>query len=107
MIHYQPYRSGRLFGIRYYFEAAGDALPAHTHEPWDLHNFVMLKGSCLFVAEGVCHQIKTGDVFDFDGRVAHRIEAVEPSEAISFFLNGEPLQYVNLPVSELSGSIGQ
>lgn len=105
MIHYEAYKSGRLFGIRYRFECAGDALPEHAHQDWDLHNVVVLKGSCDFVSQGRRQQIQLGSVFDFDGRVPHQIIAREPAETISFFLNGEPVQYANLSASELSGTI--
>lgn len=105
MIHYETYKSGKLYGIRYQFESAGDALPEHVHEAPELHNLVVLKGSCDFISRGLTHHLRCGVVFDFDGRIPHRIVACEPTETMSFFLNGEPHEYVNLPASELSGII--
>lgn len=105
MTHYDIYRSGRVFAMRYRFESAGDAIPEHAHQDWAFHNVVVLKGSCAFESQGTTRILRAGEVFDFDGRIPHRISACEPTESIHFFLNGEPADYVNVPASDLSGSI--
>ncbi|HXN95986.1 MAG TPA: cupin domain-containing protein [Candidatus Acidoferrales bacterium] len=96
MTHFQFYRSGALFGIRYRFEA-GESLPAHVHDATSVHNTIVLKGSCDFVEEGRTVRLSAGEVFDFDGTVRHRIVANEPCEILNLFLNGEPEGYDTLP----------
>lgn len=105
MITYKHYHSGQLFGIRYQFEK-GDVLPAHSHEPELFHNIIVLKGRCRFVGEmSLSWELKAGDVFDFHGELKHSIEALETSELLHLFLNGEPESYKKLPASERQGVI--
>src|SRR5262245_56545812 len=103
--HFQHYRSGTLYGMRYRFDASGDAIPAHTHDATTAHNVCVLRGSVEIRFQNETRRLRTGDVFDFDGTRLHGIVATEPAEILNLFLNGIPPGYDTLPAYELEGTL--
>lgn len=108
MTHFKWYRSGKLFGIRYDFDKAGDGLPTHSHGDETAHNVIVLRGRIIFIngRRGDPQIILTpGMIFDFEWRNNHTIFAGEDdSSVLHMFLNGCPKDYNNMPASEQSGS---
>lgn len=106
MLTFKHYRSGSLYGIRYCFSCAGEAVPEHMHDETTAHNIVVLQGQVnLTFDQGDFKTLSAGDICDFDWSRPHRIVASEPSTIINFFLNGMPEGYDRLPPSELDGVI--
>jgi quercetin dioxygenase-like cupin family protein len=104
MTHFQHYKSGHVFGIRYRFDAKGDCIPRHKHDPSHAHNIVVIRGSILLIMDGSASVCLPG-VHDFDWTQPHEISALEKdSEVLHLFLNGQPEGYDTLPESELRGS---
>lgn len=104
MTHFQHYLSGKVFGIKYIFDLAGDGLPYHTHEADTVHNVLVMRGMVKVVFDGETIYLREGDVYDFDGSLNHGIIAMEPDSCIlNLFLNGQPEEYKTLPESELFG----
>lgn len=104
MTHFEHYHSGDVYGIRYWFDAAGDCIPAHAHLRELAHNIIVLSGSVMFSTEGEdARPLIAGTVFDFDWSVRHKITALERAEVLHIFLNGRPEGYERLPPQELKG----
>lgn len=104
MIQFEFYESGDLFGLRYLFTQAGDALPRHQHELDTAHNIIVLSGCVRFVSDSQICLLSAGEVFDFDGSQLHVIEAIESgSRILNLFLQGIPEGYAQLPQSERKG----
>jgi quercetin dioxygenase-like cupin family protein len=83
MIRYTNYVSGNLVGVRYDFEQQGDALPEHAHDENSLHNVIVLAGSVRVTGPSLPEAtLVAGDVFDFDGKLPHRIEALRNGSTI-------------------------
>lgn len=105
MTHFQHYKSGQVFGIRYRFDAKGDCIPRHQHVPSHAHNIVVVKGSILLLMDGTASVCLPG-VYDFDWTQPHEINALENnSEVLHLFLNGQPEGYDALPPHELRGTL--
>jgi quercetin dioxygenase-like cupin family protein len=106
MVRFKHYRSGGLYGIRYWFDSVGDAIPEHAHDTTTTHNITVLAGMVDLV-RGSTHRLLTaGEVFDFDGAERHRIEAVKAASSIlNLYLNGIPPGYDTLPAHELQGTL--
>jgi hypothetical protein len=105
MTHFEHYRSGQVFGIRYRFDAKGDCIPRHAHIPSHAHNIVVLKGSIMLVMDATS-SVCFPSVYDFDWTLPHEIQALENnSEVLHLFLNGQPQGYDSLPDNELRGTL--
>lgn len=104
MTHFEHYKSGQVFGIRYRFDAPGDGIQRHTHEITHAHNIVVIRGSILLLMDNGANVCPPG-VHDFDWSKPHEITALEDnSEVLHLFLNGQPEGYDTLPESELRGT---
>lgn len=105
MTHFEHYKSGQVFGIRYRFDARGDGIPIHKHDPTHAHNIVVMRGSVLLVTEDGSRECKPG-MHDFDWALPHAVIAAEDnSEVLHLFLNGQPEGYDTLPEAELRGTL--
>lgn len=104
MTRFEHYQSGKLYGIRYWFDKDGDGIPEHAHDPVLAHNIIVLKGTVLFEA-GLNHRVTlhAGEVFDFDWSRRHKITAITPASVLHVFLHGQPEGYDRLPPEELRG----
>jgi quercetin dioxygenase-like cupin family protein len=101
--HFEHYKSGHVFGIRYRFDERGDGIPKHSHPPVLAHNIVIMRGSVLLTTDDEDYVCGPG-VHDFDWSKPHEISALEDhTEALHLFLNGQPEGYDSLPESELRG----
>jgi hypothetical protein len=107
MVRFKHYRSGRLYGIQYWFDRVNDQLPEHAHDASTFHNIVCLGGVVFLIYhDGEPHRIGAGEIYDFDGSRRHRIVAASPdSVIINFYLNGMPEGYDRLPPEELQGVV--
>lgn len=105
--HYQHYRSGQLYGIHYRFDAKGDGIPPHEHDPVLAHNIIVLTGRVQLQVHGdPPRELNAGDVVDFDWTKRHGIFALEAgSSVLHLMLNGMPEGYDRLPESDLRGHI--
>lgn len=105
MTHFQHYKSGQAFGIRYLFDSRGDRIPKHAHDPELAHNLIVIRGSVLLMIGDERKTCLPG-IHDFDWSVPHEIIAAEDnSETLHLFLNGQPRGYDTLPDSELRGTL--
>jgi quercetin dioxygenase-like cupin family protein len=105
MTRFKHYRSGALYGIRYWFDGTGDCIPAHIHEITHAHNIVVLEGSVMFSTEQHAIPLVAGTVFDFDWTQRHKISALERASVLHLFLNGMPQGYDSLPAHEIEGEL--
>lgn len=103
MTRFEHYQSGKIYGIRYWFDAAGDGIPAHVHPPELAHNIIVLSGSVMLSTEKGATPLLSGRVFDFDWSTHHKITALEKAEVLHLFLHGRPEGYERLPPHELRG----
>lgn len=95
MIHWRTYCNGKLWGIAYLFEHAGDALPRHRHDEEDRHNVIILAGS--IEVEGT--RAATGDIID-ELPEWHSIVALEPNtRLLNLYINGLPVGATGEPAS--------
>jgi hypothetical protein len=105
MTRFEHYKSGQVYGIRYRFDGRGDGIPKHSHCAALAHNIVVTRGSLLLITDDGAHVCAPG-VHDFDWSKPHEISALEDNtEAIHFFLHGQPEGYDTLPESELRGTL--
>lgn len=106
MTRFEWYRSGHLFGIRYWLESVGDQIPEHMHAQDHEHNIIVLDGSIHLHQAGQRSAHYTGEVLDFDGTKPHRIVArMMETQLLHLFLHGMPQGYDGLPESEHRGVI--
>jgi hypothetical protein len=107
--HFKHYKSGKIFGIIYSFDKAGDGIRMHMHPTEDMeHNTVVLNGSILLYGPNGSFQrlVKTGQILDFDSTLPHEIAALEDGTVIiNTFLQGQPEGYDELPPHELQGTL--
>jgi quercetin dioxygenase-like cupin family protein len=90
VIRFQYYRTGTVFGIRYWFEHAGEQLPEHVHDATTVHNTICLYGAVQLVLADTARRIDAGEITDFDGTQPHRIVALEPASILNLLVNGMP-----------------
>ena len=105
--HFQHYKSGNIFGIKYNFDNVGDGIPEHQHDSTHAHNMVATRGAVeiYFPTTKTTINLVAGETFDFDWTQPHGIKAIEDnSSIINFFLYGQPEGYDTLPPEELQGS---
>jgi len=104
--HFEHYKSGQVFGIRYWFYSHGDAIPKHAHEAELAHNLIVMRGSVMVLTDQ-CPRICGPGVYDLEWSQPHEIVALEDRcETIHLFLNGQPHGYDSLPDNELRGILG-
>ena len=104
MIHFEHYRSGQVYGIRYTIEHAEDMLPVHSHPPELAHNIIVMKGRVILSVAGQTIFLNAGDVKDFDWQKQHTVIARDDdTRVLHIFLNGMPEGYDKLPAHELKG----
>lgn len=104
MTKFEHYLSGKVFGIKYIFEAVDDGLPRHAHDASTTHDVCVLRGEVKILFDDQTTYLRAGDVYDFDGRREHAIRAITPGACIlNLFLNGQPEDYKTLPSCELKG----
>jgi hypothetical protein len=90
------YVSGQIFGMRYNFPRAGDALKRHAHEPALRHNVIVLLGSVS--VNGNAYAV--GDIVEL-GAEEHDVTAlVDDTTTLHLYYNGMPAGYAELPESE-------
>jgi len=101
---FEHYLSGGVFGIKYVFDTVNDGLPRHTHDAVTAHNVVVLRGEVKVLFDDETKYLQAGDIYDLDGSRPHAIRAVTPGACIfNAFLNGQPVEYKDLPPYELKG----
>lgn len=105
MTRFEHYKSGQVFGIRYWFDLKGDRIPRHSHDPTHAHNIVVIRGS-IWVATEEQSRLCTQGVHDIDWAAPHEvIAAVEDTEVFHLFLNGQPAGYETLTPEDLRGTL--
>jgi len=105
MTHFEHYKSGTVFGIRYRFDAVDDRIPLHAHTAELAHNIVVIRGSIMLVMPTGQRACMPG-IHDFDWAQPHEIFALEDhTETLHLFVNGQPQGYDTLPESELRGTL--
>ena len=104
MLRYKYYHSGRVYGILYTFECAGECLPEHAHDASTAHNIIVLHGQLKLVfGDDDFRVISAGEVVDFDWTRRHRIIASTAAVILNLFLHGMPDGYDEIPENELEG----
>lgn len=104
MTHFEHYKSGQVFGVRYRFDARGDRIPQHAHPAELAHNLIVMWGSVALIM-GEQRKTCLPGIHDFDWSQPHEIIALEDHcETLHLFLNGQPEGYNSLPESELRGT---
>lgn len=100
------YRSGSLFGIRYWMRR-GEEIPVHVHAEAEFeHNIMVLRGTVRLQIEGRASMLTEGQILDFDGAKPHSIMCMsDAAMTVHLFLHGMPKGYDQLPESEHQGSL--
>ena len=89
MLKSSVYRSGKLWGALYEFDATGDTVPAHAHDKEnDHHNVVCLKGRVRIPEFEII--LEAGDIAEIDCTKEHSVVALEPSKTLHVCINGRP-----------------
>jgi hypothetical protein len=103
---FEHYESGSLYGVRYTFREGERLWPhAHAAETADqAHNIIVLQGSVIF--DGAEKRLLTaGDIYDFDGSLAHSIFAPEPAVILNLMLHGKPASFADYTNDQKRGEI--
>jgi quercetin dioxygenase-like cupin family protein len=88
MLHQSGVMFGRLQGIFYDFDDAGDVLPMHTHGPSDAHITIVNRGSIKAHGYGWEMELKPGQVANWEVGQAHEFTALEPNSRIINIVKG-------------------
>ena len=75
----RPLQLGKLNGVIYDFEVAGDELPRHVHTEVDVHISICARGSLKAFGDGWETEIKAGAVLDWEPGQYHGFIALEPN----------------------------
>ncbi len=102
MIVYRAYRFGGIYGMRYHFGRAGDALPVHSHAR-DTHNLICLQGAVWLRLGARRLRVNAGEIHEFDGLIEHTVEALEPAETLHLYEHGRPADFQD----DFIGTIGK
>ena len=73
---------GKLTGVIYNFDDAGDELPLHVHGEHDIHITVVARGSFRCFGHGWERVLSTGEVLDWDVGQHHGFIALEPNSRL-------------------------
>lgn len=79
MLHSTTISFGKLSGVIYDADVAGDILPTHTHTEEDIHITIIARGSFKVHGDGWEMTAKAGDVIDWEVGQAHELIALEPN----------------------------
>ena len=63
--------------------AAGSRMPAHSHEQEQIVH--VLEGRIRLIADGVPHELSTGDSFYVGSNVPHRVETLSATRVLDTF----------------------
>jgi quercetin dioxygenase-like cupin family protein len=74
--------AGRLSGIVYTFEKAGDVLPMHTHTERDAHITIVARGKIRAHGNEWEAEYSAGAVIDFPSNQSHEFVALEDNSRI-------------------------
>jgi quercetin dioxygenase-like cupin family protein len=74
--------AGKLSGIIYTFEKAGDVLPMHTHQEGDAHITIVARGKIKAHGNDWSEEYMAGAVIDFPSDQSHEFIALEDNSRI-------------------------
>lgn len=77
-----PLSAGRLSGVVYTFEKAGDVLPMHTHSHLDAHITIVARGKIKARGNGWETEYSAGAVIDFPANQSHEFIALEDNSRV-------------------------
>ena len=97
----------RNYGVFYFFEKVGDALPPHIHPPEEDHTVLVLQGRAIVRYPTMAVELAPGESFMVDGRIRHSVAALEPNTATFHgYVNGRPSFYDGLAKDNFEGTLG-
>lgn len=77
-----PINAGKLSGIIYTFEQAGDVLPMHTHTEGNAHITIVARGRVKAHGNDWSAEYSAGAVVDFPANQSHEFVALEDNTRI-------------------------
>jgi quercetin dioxygenase-like cupin family protein len=77
-----PLVAGKLSGIVYTFEQAGDVLPMHTHQEGNAHITIVARGRVKAHGNEWSAEYGAGSVIDFPADQSHEFIALEDNSRI-------------------------
>jgi quercetin dioxygenase-like cupin family protein len=77
-----PLNTGKLSGIVYTFEKAGDTLPMHTHQEGNAHITIVARGKVKAHGNNWEAEYRSGAVIDFPPDQSHEFIALEDNSRI-------------------------
>jgi quercetin dioxygenase-like cupin family protein len=77
-----PINAGKLSGMIYTFEQAGDVLPMHTHTAGDAHITIVARGKVKAHGNEWEAEYTAGAVIDFPSDQSHEFVALEDNTRI-------------------------
>lgn len=77
-----PLNVGKLIGMVYTFEKAGDTLPMHTHAEGNAHITIVARGRVKAHGNEWSAEYGTGSVVDFPSNQSHEFVALEDDSRI-------------------------
>jgi quercetin dioxygenase-like cupin family protein len=78
----KPLSAGRLAGVIYTFEKAGDVLPMHTHTKGDAHITIVARGKIRAHGNEWEAEYGAGAVIDFPSNQSHEFIALEDNSRV-------------------------
>ena len=88
MMKQTPHQFGKLVGIVFDFDDAGDMLGMHNHTEADVHITIVSKGSFRAHGDGWEMILKAGQIVDWDAGQAHELIALEPDSRFVNIVKG-------------------
>jgi quercetin dioxygenase-like cupin family protein len=77
-----PINAGKLSGMIYTFEQAGDVLPMHTHTEGNAHITIVARGRVKAHGNEWSAEYSAGAVIDFPSNQSHEFVALEDDTRI-------------------------
>jgi quercetin dioxygenase-like cupin family protein len=77
-----PLVAGKLSGVIYTFEQAGDVLPTHSHDKSTAHITIVARGRVKAHGDGWSAEYGAGSVIDFPANQSHEFIALEDNSRI-------------------------
>jgi len=77
-----PLTAGKLSGVVYTFEVAGDVLPMHTHDDTTAHLTIVARGRVKAHGDDWSAEFGAGSVIDFPANQSHEFIALEDNSRI-------------------------
>lgn len=103
MLSFKEFKVGDLIGVIYDFEFAGDILPKHNHNEYDVHITIVARGKLKAYSHDWEKEVPAGGLIDFRAGEPHELMALENNTRIFNIIKKMMPEIENLDKTNMVG----